>query len=94
MSERREQIAAIIDRIEAATGPDRSIDRAVMALFYGRDARHVGTEAYTGPGGRWVPVKDDLWIDPDTDKWVTSAVDGLQLTDSINVAGNDHCASS
>ena len=39
-----------------------------MAAFYVRDSRHIGARDYYTDE----PVKDDVWVDPRTDDWVTN----------------------
>lgn len=76
----------ILEALQTATGPDRSIDHSIMAAFYVRDSRHIGAHSNVGPRGKWVPVKDDVWVDPKTDHWVTTAVDGFDFTTSLDDA--------
>lgn len=76
----------IVDALQTASGPDRSIDHAVMSAFYVRDSRHIGATSNIGPCGKWVPVKDNVWVDPETDKWVTTAVEGFHFTSSLDDA--------
>ena len=71
---------ALRARVQAATGPDRELDEAIMAAFYVREKRHIGAFEY--PGG--VPVYDDVWVDPKTDKWVSTGA--FDFTRSIDDA--------
>ncbi len=65
------ELQKLLERVENATGPDREIDEAIMALVYVRDERHIG--AYMENDlGRDEPVKDRVWVDPKTDKWVST----------------------
>lgn len=73
--------AELIERVRGATGPDRGIDEAIMSLFYIRDDRHIG--AYVESDfGRDVPVIDSVWVDPETDKWVSTHP--FEFTDSLD----------
>lgn len=85
---KKSEIWAVLDRVQALTGPDRAVDRAIMALFYTRDSRHIGAHEQRKPRGRWSPVKSDVWIDPATDKWVTTDIDGYSFTASLDQAVN------
>lgn len=63
----------LIKRLEKASGPDRALDEAVMAVFYVRDKRHIGvTEGWDDEPDSYLPVKSDVWVDPATDKWVST----------------------
>ena len=75
-----------IDRAQEATGPDRNLDRALMALFYVRDRRHIGAYQTGGPPGTNGPCMDDVWVDPRTDRWVTTAKDGFEFSRSLDEA--------
>lgn len=74
----------LLGKLERATGADREIDEALMALAYTRDERHIGAEEDSGPHGEWVRVKDRVWVDPKTDKWVSTAA--LSFTASVDAA--------
>lgn len=73
----------LLERVEKATGPDREIDEALMALVYVRDERHIGA-SMENDLGRDEPVKDRVWVDPKTDKWVSTHAS--QFTGSIDAA--------
>ena len=75
----------IIDSIGSANGPDRSIDQAVMGLFYVRDRRYIGAHE-CGPDDKYVSVKSDVWVDPSTDKFVTTDPCGFDFTSSLDRA--------
>lgn len=79
-----EELKSLLDRLECAKGADRQLDEALMALLYVRGRKHIGTQEDSGPGGRWVPVENDVWIDPATDKWVSTAA--LDFTSSVDAA--------
>jgi len=81
---RIEELRSLLEKLDAAKGPDRQIDAALMALLYVRGRRNLGTQENSGPGGRWVPVEDDVWIDPATDKWVSTGA--LDFTRSLDAA--------
>ena len=76
---------ALLERLEKATGPDRELDEAIMALFYTLDERHIGTtEGWDDDPDSFKPVKDRVWVDPATDKWVSTAA--FHFTASIDAA--------
>jgi len=79
----RATIYDIIDSIGSASGPDRSIDQAIMGLFYVRDRRYIGAHE-CGPADKYVPVKSDVWVDPSTDKFVTTDPCGFDFTSSLD----------
>lgn len=63
-----ETLKGLMLRAQAAKEADRALDEAIMAAFYVRDRRHIGArDYYTNE-----PVKDDVWVDPRTDDWVTN----------------------
>ena len=64
----------LADRIEQADGPSRVLDEEIMALLYVRDERHIGArEGWRDePFEQCTPVKSNVWIDPKTDKWVST----------------------
>lgn len=72
MNPSKEELSALIERVRGLKGPDREVDEAVMALFYTREDRHIGAEEGDDFGG-WEPVKDSVWVDPKTDRWVSTA---------------------
>lgn len=65
-----EKLLELIDRLEQVPGPARGIDEALMSLFYIRDDRHIGAHEDDGQG--WKPALDRVWVDPTTDKWVST----------------------
>lgn len=80
-------LVEMLERVEKATGPDRDLDRALMALAYDWGQRHIG--AICWDDGHDTCCKDakhiDLvWIDRSTDKWVTTAVQGFEFTGSVD----------
>lgn len=82
----RNDVGAVIALLQEINGPDRKLDRAVMALFFVREHRLIGTMENSGPAGAWVPVEDSVWIDPKTDRWVTTDMDGYEFTRSMDEA--------
>ena len=78
-------LPALLARVEAATGPDRELDAAIMATFYTLEKRHIGCTCWTGccPRGRHL---DTVWIDPATDKWVSTAAHGFTSSLDATVA--------
>ena len=70
------------DMMDEATGPSRVIDDAIMALVYVRDDRSIGTMEDDGSG--WKPCTDKVWVDPVTDRWVSTAAHAY--TSSIDAA--------
>lgn len=76
-------LSALIERLEGATGPDREIDRELMFLTHKQVRRHIGGECDCCPDGKHL---DLVWVDLATDKWVTTARDGFNLTASIDAA--------
>jgi hypothetical protein len=69
-------------RLEAASGPDQELDRAIMAMMFKREARHIGT--YEDDGFKTTPVTDDVWVDPATDRWVSTCA--REFTSSVDSA--------
>ncbi|CAO4179130.1 hypothetical protein [Methylorubrum populi] len=63
-----ETLKSLMLRAQEAKEADRALDEAIMAAFYVRDSRHIGASDYYTDE----PVKDDVWVDPRTDKWVTN----------------------
>lgn len=78
------KLIELAERCEKASGPDRELDEAIMAVLFVRDERHIGAEEDCGPGGSWVPVKDSVWVDPKTNRWVGTAA--REFTTSIDAA--------
>ena len=74
---------ALLDRVRSATGPDRDLDAAVMALSYTQDERHIGAVMEYSDGSE-ERVKDLVWVDPKTDKWVSTSAHSF--TASIDAA--------
>jgi len=72
------------DRLANATGPDRRLDHDLMALSYVKGERSIGTMEDDGTG--WRPCTDFVWIDPETNRWKTTARDGFEYTASIDAA--------
>lgn len=67
-------------RVEALDGPDREVDALVMAQFYRREERWIGCRDQDDE-----PVPDNVWVNPRTDRWVTTARDGFEFTRSLDV---------
>lgn len=68
------RLKELLQRVKAATGPDREIDEALMALTYVRDERHIGaTEGWEDEPDSFAPVKDKVWVDPITNDWVSTS---------------------
>lgn len=78
-------LSELIARLEKADGPDRELDRAIMALFYTRERRYIGCRCDPSccPEGAHL---DEVWVDPDTDRWRTTARDGFEFTASLDAA--------
>ena len=73
----------LIDRLSKLDGPDREVDAEIMALFYVRGKRHIG--AYMeNDRGIDEPVESDVWIDPNTERWVSTSAH--YFTASVDVA--------
>ena len=79
MSERITTLIALSERVKAATGPDRELDTEIMAAFYTRDKRYIG--AHWEDTGE--PYQDDVWVDPKTDKWVSTCA--FEFTRSLEM---------
>lgn len=75
------KLTDLIAKLEAATGGSRELDAELMALFYVQDSRFIGCTCDCCPGGRH---PDLVWVDPDTDKWVTTALAGYEFTTSLD----------
>ena len=76
----------LIARLEAATGPCRELDAAIMAVFYVRDKRDIGVrEGWQDEDyDNCLPVKSEVWVDRSTDKWVSTHA--FKFTASIDAA--------
>lgn len=62
----------LITRLSKLDAPDREVDAEIMSLFYVRGKRHIG--AYMeNDFGVDEPVDSDVWIDPKTDRWVSTS---------------------
>ncbi|PQA71600.1 hypothetical protein [Brucella oryzae] len=62
----------LITRLSKLDAPDREVDAEIMSLFYVRGKRHIG--AYMeNDFGIDEPVDSDVWIDPKTDRWVSTS---------------------
>lgn len=63
------ELGLLVAKIQNGSGADREVDAAVMALFFTKDSRFIGS--------RWAdndePALDDVWVNPLTDKWVSTA---------------------
>lgn len=77
------QIADLSARVRAATGPNRNLDRELMALSYRWDKRDIGATCGCCAGGKHL---DEVWVDPTPDAWVTTAVDGFEFTGDLTYA--------
>lgn len=75
-------LPAILDRVLAATGPDRALDRAIMSAFYKWGWRYLGVQQ-SGPAG-WRRARSYVWIEPETKQWKTSDRDGFEFTASVD----------
>lgn len=77
---------SLIERLEKAEGPDREVDADIMAQFFDREERHIGTRE--GPYDRsydeCAPVKDKVWVDRKTGKW--KSTHPYRYTSSIDAA--------
>lgn len=82
----RSQVSEVIILLQDVSAPDRKLDRAIMALFFEWGSRQIGTQENSGPAGAWVPVENSVWIDPKTDKWVTTDIYGYEFTRSLDKA--------
>jgi len=76
-------LTALLERVRAATGADREIDAALMAQSYAQEERHIGAVMEYSDGSE-ERVKDLVWVDPKTDKWVSTAAHSY--TASIDAA--------
>lgn len=71
----------LITRLSELDAPDREVDAEIMSLFYVRGKRHIG--AYMeNDFGIDEPVDSDVWIDPKTDRWVSTSA--LFFTASVD----------
>lgn len=66
-------LGLLVGRIQNGTGADREVDEAVMALFFVKDRRFIGSY--------WTdtdePALDDVWVNPLTNKWVSTGPRGF-----------------
>lgn len=79
----RDTLAALIARAETATGPDAELDANIMAALFLREDWHIGTME-EDEDGRWQPVKQPVWVDPETGRWV--GTHALPYTASLDAA--------
>lgn len=76
-------MTTLIHALEQAEAGSRELDAEIMSLFYVRDKRHIG--AYQeNDFVRDEPVDDDVWVDPQTDRWVSTSA--YCFTTSIDAA--------
>lgn len=79
----------LIERLEKAEGGSRDLDGEIMALTYRWEQRYIGGtcwDDYQGtccPGARHL---DWVWVDPEDDKWKTTALEGYEFTTSLDAA--------
>ena len=71
----------LLARLEGASEGSRELDREIMGLFYRMGERCIGIECDCCPDGRHVTP---VWIDPETDEWKTTALDGFEFTTSVD----------
>ena len=71
---RKEQLLALADRVEALDGPCGEVNAEIMGLFFNLEERHIGSREGWGDETfeDCLPVKDRVWVDPKTDKWVST----------------------
>lgn len=81
--EARVGVERLLERVRQATEPDRELDEALMALFYAREERHIGAVMEYSDGSE-ERVKDLVWVDPKTDRWVSTAA--YMFTGSVDAA--------
>lgn len=81
--DRADTLEALALRCEAGEA-SRALDREIMSTRYRWGRRHIGVRE--DPGDR--PVMTGVWIDPATDKWVTSAKDGHKFTTSLDAVSS------
>lgn len=75
----------LIERLEKAERPSDELNNAIMALFYRREQRHIGCLEDDGISeDNLKPVKDWVWVDPETDRWV--GTHAKPFTSSIDAA--------
>ncbi|SHK23846.1 hypothetical protein SAMN02745194_04521 [Roseomonas rosea] len=70
-------------RLEAAEGASRELDEAIMHALFDREERHIGAEEEQDDGS-WAPVKDRVWVNRTTGKWVSTHA--LNFTSSLDAA--------
>lgn len=76
-------IENLFQRLEAARGPDQKLDRDLMRMTHKRVRRWIGCVCNCCPDGRH---KDLVWVNRETDKWVTNAKYGFEVTGSFDRA--------
>lgn len=74
-------LRSLLARVEGASGADREIDRALMAIEHAREQRFIGV--YDEFNRR---VMSDVWVHRATGKWKTTAADGHEFTASVDAA--------
>lgn len=75
-----EDIQRLVERIEAASGLDRELDREIMlAVGYRYEERNIGCRYEDG-----TVALDWVYVDPKTDKW--RSTHPLEFTSSIDAA--------
>ncbi len=70
-------------RLQEASGPSRELDEAIMAIRYRRERRCIGAQEQQDDGS-WKDHVDLVWVDPSTDKWVSTGAH--EFTRSIDAA--------
>lgn len=73
----------LAERCEKSIGPDRELDALIMATLFRRERRQIGTQEEM-PDGSWRHIKTGVWVDPATDRWVSTAA--KEFTGSIDAA--------
>jgi hypothetical protein len=83
-------VAGLIENLEALTAPSEEANAHVMwALGYKYEHRHIGATCWDDEGDTCCPGAkhlDHVWVDPRTDKWVTTAIFGFDFTSDVNMA--------
>jgi hypothetical protein len=75
----RANLVPLIERIREAKRADPEIDREIMRVAHVQERRYIGCTCDCCPEGKHL---DLVWVNRETDKWVTTGETGFNFTAS------------